>query len=100
MRDDDILDFTVFRRSYDARRKNSSIMFVYVIDLAVRDEAALLERLADDPNVRRAPDTHYRPVVRAPANLSARPVIVGFGPCGLFAGLLLAQMGFKPIVLE
>ncbi len=100
LRDADLLDFTVFKRSYDARRKNTSIMFVYVIDLAVRDEAALLERLADDPNVRRAPDTHYRPVVRAPDNLSERPVIVGFGPCGLFAGLLLAQMGFKPIVLE
>jgi uncharacterized FAD-dependent dehydrogenase len=96
----DLLDFTVFKRSYDARKKNSSITFVYIIDLVARDEAAILERLAGDPTVRRAPDTNYHPVARAPRNLSERPVIVGFGPCGLFAALLLAQMGFKPIVLE
>ena len=98
--DADLLDFTVFKRSYDARKKNSSITFVYVIDLVARDEAGILDRLAGDPNVRRAPDTNYHPVGRAPRNLSDRPVIVGFGPCGLFAALLLAQMGFKPIVLE
>ena len=96
----DLLDFAVFKRSYDARRKSSAIMFVYVIDLQVRDEPAVLKRFADDHNVRPAPDTSYHPVARAPANLHERPVIVGFGPCGLFAALLLAQMGFKPIVLE
>ena len=96
----DLLDFTVFRRSYDARKKNSSIVFVYIIDLAAHDEAAILERLTGDPNVRPAPDTNYHPLTSAPPNLSARPVIVGFGPCGLFAALLLAQMGFRPIVLE
>jgi hypothetical protein len=96
----ELLDFTVYRRSFDARKKNSSITFVYVIDLVARDEAAILERFAGDPNVRAAPDTNYYPVGRAPTNLSERPVIVGFGPCGLFAALLLAQMGFKPIVLE
>jgi len=96
----DLLDFTVFKRSYDARKKNSSITFVYIIDLAARDEAAILNRLASDPQVRPAPDTNYYPVAHAPANLGERPVIVGFGPCGLFAALLLAQMGFNPIVLE
>jgi uncharacterized FAD-dependent dehydrogenase len=96
----DLLDFAVFKRSHDARRKNSAILFVYIIDLQVRDEPALLRRFADDHNVRPAPDTNYHPVAHAPANLSGRPVIVGFGPCGLFAALLLAQMGFKPIVLE
>jgi len=96
----DLLDFTVFKRSYDARKKNSSITFVYIIDLAARDEAAILNRLAGDPQVRPAPDTNYYPVAHAPANLGERPVIVGFGPCGLFAALLLAQMGFNPIVLE
>jgi len=100
MRDADLLDFTVFKRSYDARRKSSSITFVYVIDLAARDEATILDRLAGDPNVHRAPDTSYHPVARSPGNLRERPVIVGFGPCGLFAALLLAQMGFRPIVLE
>lgn len=98
--DADLLDFTVFKRSYDARRKNSAITFIYIIDLAARNEAAILKRLANDRNVSPAPDTNYYPVGQAPTNLSERPLVVGFGPCGLFAALLLAQMGFKPIVLE
>ncbi|WP_282282788.1 NAD(P)/FAD-dependent oxidoreductase [Pseudomonas sp. PS02302] len=98
--DADLLDFTVFKRSYDARKKNSVILFIYIIDLEVRDEAAVLARLANDLHVRPAPDTGYYPVGQAPANLAERPLVVGFGPCGLFAALLLAQMGFKPIVLE
>jgi hypothetical protein len=96
----DLLDFTVFKRSYDARKKNTAISFVYIIDLTARNEPAILKRLAGDRNVRPAPDTSYHPVGHAPANLSERPVVIGFGPCGLFAALLLAQMGFKPIVLE
>ncbi len=96
----DLLDFTVFKRSYDARKRHSGISFVYVVDLAARDEAAILGRFAHDPNVRPAPDTSYHPVGHAPPGLRERPVIVGFGPCGIFAALLLAQMGFKPIVLE
>ena len=106
--DADLLQFTVFRRSYDARRKNSVITFVYIIDLTARNEAAIFKRLATDPHVRPAPDTTYHPVGRAPAITSTmtpkwhleRPIVVGFGPCGLFAALLLAQSGFKPIVLE
>jgi uncharacterized protein len=97
---DDLLDFTVFKRSYDARKKNTAISFVYIIDLTARNEAAILKRLASDRNVRPAPDATYHPVGHAPANLNERPVVIGFGPCGLFAALLLAQMGFKPIVLE
>ena len=96
----ELLNFSVFKRSYDARKKNSVILFIYIIDLEVRDEASVLARFADDPHVRPAPDTNYYPVGQAPASLSERPIVVGFGPCGLFAALLLAQMGFKPIVLE
>jgi uncharacterized protein len=96
----DLLDFTVFKRSYDARKKNTAISFVYIVDLEARNEAAILKRLAGDRNVRPAPDTSYHPLGHAPANLTERPVVVGFGPCGVFAALLLAQMGFKPIVLE
>jgi len=92
--------FTVFKRSYDARKKNSVISFVYIIHLTVQDEVALLERFAADPHVSSAPDTHYYPVGEAPLNHHERPLIVGFGPCGLFAALILAQMGFRPIVLE
>jgi uncharacterized protein len=100
IKDADLLDFTVFKRSYDARKKNSVIAFVYIVDATTRNEAAILKRLAGDQNVRPAPDTNYYPVGQAPAHLSERPIVVGFGPCGLFAALLLAQMGFKPIVLE
>ena len=96
----DLLDFTVFKRSYDARKKNSEISFVYILDVEVRHEAAVLARLAADRHVGPAPDTSYHPVAHAPAGLQERPLIIGFGPCGLFAALLLAQMGFRPIVLE
>ena len=96
----DLLDYTVFKRSYDARKKNSAIVFVYIVDVEVRNEAEILRRLAHDRKLGPAPDTSYHPVGRAPAGLRERPVIVGFGPCGLFAALILAQAGFRPIVLE
>ncbi len=98
--DTELLDFSVFKRSYDARKKNSTISFVYIVDLSARNEPAILRRFAGDPHVRSAPDTNYYPVAQAPAGLDERPIIVGFGPCGLFAALTLAQMGFRPIVLE
>lgn len=97
---DELLDFNLFKRSYDARKKNSGIFFICVVDVTVRDEASVLKRLARDRQVGTSPDTGYHPVARAPARLEERPLVVGFGPCGLFAALLLAQMGFKPIVLE
>lgn len=100
VRDEDLLDFTVFKRSYDARKKNTEITFVYIIDLSARDEVHILARYAGDQHVRPAPDTSYHVLAQAPDNLAERPIIIGFGPCGLFAALTLAQMGFKPIVLE
>lgn len=100
IKDTDLLDFTVFKRSYDARKKNSEIKFVYIIDLSVNNEERLLARFRDDTHIRPAPDTHYYPVAQAPGGLTERPIVIGFGPCGLFAALTLAQMGFKPIVLE
>jgi uncharacterized protein len=101
--DADLLSFTVFRRAYDARKK-SAILLIYTVDCEVRDEAAVLAAHPGDPHLKPAPDTRYRFVAHAPADFHAqarpRPIVVGFGPCGIFAALLLAQMGLRPIVLE
>jgi len=97
--DADLLDVQLFKRSHDARKK-FAIRFICIVDVVVRDEAAVLQRFPRDAQVKPAPDTSYHPVARAPALLPDRPLVVGFGPGGLFAALLLAQMGFKPIVLE
>ncbi len=94
---DRLKDYTLFRRGYDARKKNA-IVFVYTLDVEVTDETALLKKKI--PHVAPAPDMAYRYVAQAPAALQERPVVIGLGPCGIFAGLLLAQMGFKPIILE
>ncbi len=96
----DLIDFTLYKRSYDARNRKKGIFFICIVDVTVRDEAALLKRMARDGHVNVAPDTSYHPVAQARASLADRPLVVGFGPCGLFAALLLAQMGFRPIVLE
>jgi uncharacterized FAD-dependent dehydrogenase len=100
IRDAELLELTLFKRSYDARKKNTGILFVCIVDVRLADEAAVLKRFARDRHVAPAPDTAYHPVAKAPARPRERPLVVGFGPGGLFAALLLAQMGFKPIVLE
>lgn len=95
-----ILDLILVRRAHDARRK-SAILMIYTVDVTVADEAAVLERLADDVRVKPKPDTDYRFVARAPeSGAASRPVIIGAGPCGLLAGLILAQSGFRPIILD
>jgi hypothetical protein len=101
--DADLLSLTVFKRSYDARKK-SAIVLIYTVDCALRDEAAMFDRFEGDPHIKPSPDTRYHCVAQAPVDFFAeqrpRPVVVGFGPCGLFAALILAQMGLRPIVLE
>ena len=96
---DAISGFTVYRRNYDARKK-TAIMFSYTLDVSVADEQAVLARFPNHPHIRLAPDMTYRFVTRAPDVPFMRPLIIGCGPCGLFAALILAQSGFKPIVLE
>ena len=100
LREPDLLDFTVFKRSHDARRKDREIAFVYIVDATVRDEARVLAAHRDDRHVTAAPDTAFRPPPTAPAASIEQPLVVGFGPCGLFAALVLAQQGYRPIVLE
>ncbi len=95
-----ILSHNIARRGHDARRK-SAILMVYTVDVTVADEAAILARFVGDAHVKPTPDTGYRFVTQAPARWSGkRPVVIGAGPCGLFAGLVLAQMGFRPIILD
>ncbi len=91
--------YTVFRQGFDARKRNE-ILLVYTLDVEVANEQAILKRLQNDPHISLTPDTSYHFVSQAPTNLALRPIVIGTGPCGLFAGLILAQMGFRPIILE
>lgn len=95
----DLLSWSVWKRAHDARRK-SAILKVYIVDVEVRDEAAVRQRLAGDPHLRPTPDTAYRLVATSPPPGRRPPVVIGAGPCGLFAGLILAEMGFRPIILD
>ena len=105
----DIRHWQVFKRSFDARK--SQLRVVYIVDVALTSpeaEAQWLQANAQRPHVQATPDMTWHPPVQAPVlapgdastRVGDRPVVVGFGPCGLFAALVLAQMGFKPIVLE
>jgi len=96
---DRLIGYTVFRRGVDAR-KRSAVAFIYTVDVEVAGEPAVLERFERSRNVTRAPDTEYRFPVTSPLKLASRPIVIGTGPCGLFAGLILAQMGFRPLILE
>ncbi len=95
---DELVGYTIFRRSHDAR-KPAAIVFIYTLDVELRDEKSVLARLKGDRNVSLTPDTGYQFVARAQPG-APRPVVIGTGPCGLFAGLILAQMGFRPLILE
>ncbi len=100
-----LVSFSVFKRSYDARQKNS-ILLIYQLDVVVDAalEASVLAKQPKQGLVRISPDTAYYPVAKAatdfPSADQQRPIVIGFGPCGILAALLLAQMGLKPIVLE
>ena len=99
---DALLHYTIFRRAVDAR-KRSAIHLIYTLDVQVADEAALqssYKKINKNNKLQNTPDTSYHFVTHAPDSISQRPVVIGTGPCGLFAGLLLAQMGFRPIILE
>lgn len=96
-----LVEIHLFKRGYDARKRNV-ITLIYTLDVTLKnvDESALLKRFEKDQNVLIAPDTQYKYVAQAPADLTERPIVIGMGPCGLFTGLILAQMGFNPIILE
>src|SRR5476649_144190 len=98
-----LLGYTVYKRSYDAR-KRSAIVLIYSLDVDVTDEDGVLERASHDAHLLRSPDTSYHFVAKgaqaAGHDQGKRPVVIGTGPCGLFAALILAQMGLRPIILE
>ncbi len=96
---DELIGFKLFRRGSDAR-KRTAIQLVYALDVEVRDEAAILARFAGDHNVVPMPDMTYKPVARAKGTETHRPIVIGAGPCGLFAALILAEAGFRPIIIE
>ncbi|HEV7786608.1 MAG TPA: hypothetical protein VGQ28_14780, partial [Thermoanaerobaculia bacterium] len=98
----ELVRYSIFRRSFDAR-KRGAIALIYHVDVETTRETEILRRLRAHPeitNLGPTPDTSYHFVTRAPKDLENRPIVIGMGPCGLFAGLLLAQMGFRPIILE
>ena len=95
----DLVHFSIFKRGVDAR-KSHAILYVYSLDVEVKNEAKILAKFRKDPHIKPAPDTEYKFVAQNTSPEKSRPVIVGFGPAGIFAALILAQSGFKPIVLE
>ena len=95
----------VFKRSFDARK--ADLLAVFIVDISLKnseDEAPLLHKFSGNPHIQATPNMTWQAPCHAPANFGLeegeRPVVVGFGPCGIFAALSLAQMGFKPIVIE
>ncbi|UZK67563.1 NAD(P)/FAD-dependent oxidoreductase [Sphingomonas sp. M1-B02] len=95
----ELVKYVVARRAHDARDKNN-IQLVYSVDINVKNEDALLARFRKDRNLQRTPNTHYK-ITPLPLPAGApRPVVIGAGPCGLMAALILAQMGLKPIILD
>ncbi len=90
----------IYKRSHDARKAQLRLVYIVHVALAPPLEQQVLARIGPHPHIGPAPDLDYRPPVQAPAGWRERPVVVGFGPCGIFAALLLAQMGFAPIVIE
>ena len=94
-----LVDIHVHRRGYDARKK-TNIFLIYTLDVETTNNEALLDQFADSQLIKATPDMAYKFVAQAPEGLTERPIVIGFGPCGLLMGLVLAQMGYKPIILE
>lgn len=94
-----LLAYHIYKESVDAR-KPEMIYFVYTVDAEVADESSILSRAQPDPDISITPDLSYHFVQPGSQPLLQRPIIVGAGPAGLFCGLLLAEMGYRPLLLE
>ncbi|WDV45649.1 NAD(P)/FAD-dependent oxidoreductase [Clostridiaceae bacterium M8S5] len=95
IKDADILKIKIFKESIDARK--GKIQFVYTVDIKVKNESKVLKK---NKNVTVSPNLKYDYPKMGKETLNNRPVIIGMGPAGMFAGLILAQMGYKPLVFE
>ncbi|MDD3270931.1 MAG: hypothetical protein PHR04_02370, partial [Syntrophomonadaceae bacterium] len=96
--DKELIDFQIFKKSIDARKKDK-ILFVYTVDVEVHNEARILGKHSFK-GITPAPDLSYKGVPLGIEDMTERPVVIGMGPAGLFAGLLLARNGYNPIILE
>ena len=103
IKSEELISYSIFKRSYDARKK-TDIYLVYIVDIETTHDQQLSDRFKKDPHVLPTPDMSYRYVAKASSdagsNLTNRPIVIGMGPAGMFAGLMLAQMGFRPLILE
>lgn len=96
---EDLVSVHMHKRGYDARKK-TNISLIYTLDVETTHDESLIEKFSEHQLVKTTPDMSYQFVAQAPADLQERPVVIGFGPCGLLAGMVLAQMGYKPIILD
>jgi uncharacterized FAD-dependent dehydrogenase len=100
IKSEELISYSIFKRSYDARKK-TDIYLVYIVDIETIHDQQLSDRFKKDPHVLPTPDMSYRYVANVSSdNLKTRPIVIGMGPAGMFAGLMLAQMGFRPLILE
>lgn len=95
----DLKGYSIYKRSYDARKKDN-VLFVYSVDADVNNENRIISNLKKYSGVSVSPDMDYKFNLKADEKLTERPIVVGTGPCGLFAGFILAQLGFRPVIIE
>ena len=96
---DDLLDYVVHRRGYDARKK-SKIVLIYTLDVNTKQNDALLAVFADDQLIKTSPDMSYKFVAKAQTKVQQRPLVIGFGPCGLLAALVLSNFASSLFIIS
>ncbi len=99
IRDDQLISLQVARRGYDAR-KHGDVRLIYALDVDTTVPPTLKTKGQPSLRLGEVPNTEYQYITRQAPKGTHRPVVIGMGPCGLFAGLVLAQMGFNPIIIE